>query len=342
MRGNIVWLVIIFWAFAIGTVLADPSSDTSGEFDRGLKAYDTGQYATAYEIWSKIKDQDLAAMRNVALMLRKGQGVKKDPQKAEDLFETAANAGMINAQVDLAEMLLNGEAGPPNPKRALGLLQGAASSQHPIAEYLLGQMYETGNAVPKDTNRAVELYIAAARGGLKDAKDRLASLGMTQPQPQPQSPPKPAPVVATTVPPPSITEIPPKPTAPVAPTVSGSPAAQSPSKPLPAVATAPLPPAPLRQTAIPASVGEKPEARAYSLQLGSYKSVAIAEAAWTAAHQKELLASSSHQVKQVELGEKGTWYRLLVVGFKDHLAAATLCARLKAAGDLCLVVRSGT
>jgi len=376
MRGKIVWLGIIFWTLAIGTVLAAPAAVTSGEFDRGLKAYDAGQYATAYGIWWKIKGEDLAAMRNVALMLRKGQGVKKDPQKAEDLFEIAANAGLINAEVDLAEMLLNGEAGPPNAKRALGLLQGAASSQNLIAEYLLGQMYETGNGVPKDMNRAIELYTAAARGGLKDAKDRLASVGVTQPQ----SPSKPAPVVATAAPPPSVAEIPSKPTASAATTASGSPAgqspskavpivataapppaiaeipskpkgsgattasgspaAQSPSKPLPMVASALPPPAALRQTTLPVREGEKLKAGAYALQLGSFKSVASAEAAWTATHQKELLASSPHQVKQVKLGKKGTWYRLLVVGFKDLLAATTLCDRLKAAGDLCLVVRS--
>jgi cell division septation protein DedD len=38
-------------------------------------------------------------------------------------------------------------------------------------------MYEEGNAVPKDINRAAELYISSARGGLQEAKDRLASLG---------------------------------------------------------------------------------------------------------------------------------------------------------------------
>jgi cell division septation protein DedD len=336
MRGNIVWLLLALWMFTIGTALADTGPDYSAEFDRGLKAYDAGQYATAYEIWWKIKNEDLAAMRNVALMLRKGQGVKKDAKKAQDLFEIAANTGMINAEVDLAEMLLNGEAGPSDPKRALGLLQAAASGQHPIAQYLLGQMYETGNAVPKDSKKAIELYTAAARGGLKDAKDRLAAMGVTQPQ----SSPGPTPDTATEIPPPSITELPPKPVASIATMVSGSPPAQLPSKPAPVTATALPPPAALRPEALPVSAAQKPEAGAYSLQLGSFKSVASAEAAWTATHGKDLLTSSPHQVKQVELGDKGTWYRLLVAGFKDLSAATTLCDRLKAAGDRCIIVRS--
>jgi TPR repeat protein len=149
----------------------------SAEFDRGLKAYDARQYPAAFQIWWQIKDQDLAAMRNVALMLRKGLGVSKDPRKAEGILRTAAATGMPNAQVDLAEMYLNGEIGPPQPRRAIPLLKRAADAGHPLGQYLLGQMYEEGNAVPKDINRAAELYISSARGGLQEAKDRLASLG---------------------------------------------------------------------------------------------------------------------------------------------------------------------
>jgi TPR repeat protein len=160
-----------------GNARALTGPELAGQFDRGLKAYDAKQYQEAFQIWSQIKDRDLAARRNVALMLRKGQGVTKDPQKAEEILRTAAATGMSNAQVDLAEMYLNGETGPANPKRALPLLQSAAAGGHPLGQFLLGRLYEDGNAVPKDVNKATELYISAARGGLQQAKERLASLG---------------------------------------------------------------------------------------------------------------------------------------------------------------------
>ena len=160
-----------------GNAMALSGTKLSAEFDRGLKAYDAKQYPAAFQIWWQIKDQDLAAMRNVALMLRKGLGVQKDPRKAEGILRTAAATGMSNAQVDLAEMYLNGETGPPRPRSAIPLLKRAADAGHPLGQYLLGQMYEEGNAVPKDINRAAELYIASARGGLAEAKERLASLG---------------------------------------------------------------------------------------------------------------------------------------------------------------------
>lgn len=159
-----------------GSAMAVNGAKLSAEFDRGLKAYDAKQYPAAFQIWWQIKDQDLAAMRNVALMLRKGLGVPKDPRQAEAILRTAAATGMPNAQVDLAEMYLNGETGTVQPGRALPLLKRAADAGHPLGQYLLGQMYEEGNGVPKDINRAAELYISSARGGLEEAKERLASL----------------------------------------------------------------------------------------------------------------------------------------------------------------------
>ena len=174
-------------------------------FDSGVKAYDAGDYPAAYKIWSGIDQYDLAAMRNVAMMLRTGQGVQKDPVKAEELFEEAAEAGLPTAQADLADMLLKGEAGPPDPKRALPLLEAAAAANHPVAQYELAQMYETGQdgLVPKDETVARRLYAAAAGHGMKEAQTRLDALGpapaATAPTPAGPAAPPPAnqPVSAT-------------------------------------------------------------------------------------------------------------------------------------------------
>jgi TPR repeat protein len=159
-------------------------------FDSGVKAYDAGDYPTAYKIWSTIDQYDLAAMRNVAMMLRSGQGVTKDPAKAEDLYEEAAEAGLPTAQADLADMLLKGEAGPPDPARALPLLEAAAAANHPVAQYELAQMYETGQGglVPQNGTVARRLYTAAASHGMKEAQDRLDQLGPAPPESPPTAP----------------------------------------------------------------------------------------------------------------------------------------------------------
>jgi TPR repeat protein len=178
-----------------GCAAPDSSEALKSTFDSGVAAYDAGDYPKAYKIWSGIDDIDLAAMRNVAMMLRQGQGVAKDPKKAEDLYETAAEAGLPTAQADLADMLLKGEAWPPNPKRALPLLTAAAAANHPLAQYELAQMYETGadGLVPKNMDVARQLYTSAAGHGMKEAQDRLDQLAKTEGpihpmQPAPKAP----------------------------------------------------------------------------------------------------------------------------------------------------------
>src|ERR1700744_2721426 len=140
MRKSLLFFLSIWVLAGCAGVSGSQLSDT---FDKGLAAYDAGDYPAAYKIWSSIDAYDLAAMRNVAMMLREGKGVAKDPKAAADLYETASEAGMPTAMADLAEMYLNGELGAPDPKRALPLLQTAASANHPVAQFDLAKMYET-------------------------------------------------------------------------------------------------------------------------------------------------------------------------------------------------------
>jgi TPR repeat protein len=163
-------------AFLAGCADADDPVQTKATFDTGVAAYDAGHFEEAFAIFSSIDDVDLAAMRNVALMLRKGQGVEKNPAAAEAMYQRAAEAGLPTAAADLGEMLLKGEAGPPDPKAAQPWLALAADAHHPIAEFELGELYEDGTAVPKDLAKARALYAEAARLGVADAAKRLAAM----------------------------------------------------------------------------------------------------------------------------------------------------------------------
>jgi len=174
-------------ALLLAACAAENGQQLAATFDTGVQAYDSGDHAKAYKIWSAIADQDIAAMRNVAMMLRKGDGVAKDPAAAEDMYRRAAEAGLPTAQADLADMLLKGEAGPPNPKAALPLLVAAAAANHPVAQYELGRMYETGREglVPQNLDTARQLYAAAASHGMKDAAEKSRQLGPPAPSPTP-------------------------------------------------------------------------------------------------------------------------------------------------------------
>jgi TPR repeat protein len=158
---------------------ARSAAEIAAAFDSGVTAYDAGDYQKAFKIWWDLRFEDLAAMRNLGMMLRKGQGTARDPKQAEEIYLRAAEAGLPTAQADLADMYLKGELGPPDLARALPLLEAAAAANHPVAQYQLGQFYETGAPplVPQDIETARQLYASAAKHGMPEAIARSAYLG---------------------------------------------------------------------------------------------------------------------------------------------------------------------
>ena len=284
-------LLVCFWLATVSYAAARTTAEVAAVFDAGVAAYDAGQYDQAYKIWSGIQNEDLAAMRNMAMMLRKGQGVSKNPKKARRIYERAAKAGLVNAQADLADMLLHGEAGPPDPKRALPYLEAAAAANHPVAQYELAQFYETGELVPKNLTIARNLYVSAASRGVGQARDRLAALPPMEPRPSAVPPAAPISVPRATVA--SL------PGAPAAGTYRGSP---------------------------------------YALQVGAYRTREDADANLIAIKEKyaALLPGYFLDVQRADLGKKGIWYRLRVLGVGSDESASALCDRLQA-GDGCFV-----
>jgi len=146
--------------------------------------------------------------------------------------------------------------------------------------------------------------------------------------PPPPPAPKPAPVTAKPVTPPpamkqAATAPPPAATAAPATVANGAP------RLLPGVAT----PAPKPVAAASATKG------AYVLQIGAYKSQADADAAWKTYKAKHaaLLAGYGSDVQKVDLGDKGTWYRLRIDGFADKDGAQATCDRLKSDGGGCFL-----
>jgi hypothetical protein len=152
--------------------------------------------------------------------------------------------------------------------------------------------------------------------------------------PAPKIPPPPAtkPAIIAATPPPA-----PKPsmaaTAPAkAQPLTVGPATAPPrslASPPPAVAPAPK----------AAAVQPAPASGSAVLQIGAYKSQAEADAAWKVYKAKHaaLLSGYGPDVQQVDLGEKGTWYRLRIAGFPSKDVASALCDRLKADHGPCFL-----
>jgi hypothetical protein len=104
-----------------------------------------------------------------------------------------------------------------------------------------------------------------------------------------------------------------------------------PPKPAPAPVVAMIAPTP-PPAAVPAATG------AYVAQVAAFKSQAEAEAGWATFKRNHAatVAGMGPNIVSVDLGEKGTWYRLRTGSFPDKAAAADFCAKLKAEGGSCL------
>jgi cell division protein FtsN len=168
--------------------------------------------------------------------------------------------------------------------------------------------------------------------------DADASEEDTAPPPSAVKPPAPSAMTqAQTLPPAGQTA--PKPTVQTAPSASPLQAVPVPT-PKPAPKIIPKPPEDILVATPPTAA--KPAAAAsgdYVLQIGAYKSEGEADAAWKSYQRKHaMLSGYASDVKQADLGEKGTWYRLRIGAFSKD-AASTLCTRLKADGGDCLLAK---
>ena len=188
-----------------------PLPPPSERFKEGVDAYDKGDFKKAFDIWLPLAQQsDLAAMRNVALLLRTGKGVKRDSARALWFYEEAGSKGFVLAQVNAAFMHLEGDGVPKNLEAAAFWFHTAARAGSPIAQYNLAVMYERGSGVKKDIARALGWYALAARSGSRLAIARLETLvpalaGPPAPERSPQSPAD-APQKTFTLPPPGSAE----------------------------------------------------------------------------------------------------------------------------------------
>ncbi|MEQ9225637.1 MAG: tetratricopeptide repeat protein [Parvibaculum sp.] len=180
--------------------------ERSERFDKGVAAYDAGDFAQAFEIWLPLaQNDDLAAMRNVALLLRQGKGTAPDPERALYFYERAGRGGLVSAQVNAAFMHLDGDGIPQDYKQASFWFHAAAVAGVPVARYNLGVLYERGLGVERDPARALAWYALAAQAGHQKALERLTLLVPSLPGPPPPAEEDAA--LSVTAPPPPPAEI---------------------------------------------------------------------------------------------------------------------------------------
>ena len=97
-------------AFSFPLLLLLGGTALAADFARGLRAYQSGDYATALSEWTPLAEQGVVeAQYDVGLIHYLGKGVAQDRALAHRWFLRAAEAGYARAQYRVAEMCEAGD-----------------------------------------------------------------------------------------------------------------------------------------------------------------------------------------------------------------------------------------
>ncbi|MGA3170719.1 MAG: protein kinase [Chthoniobacteraceae bacterium] len=119
--------------------------------------------ATAITLWQQAADAgSVTAQVGLGRMYLEGAGVDKDLAKAEQLFEKAAAQGNAAALYGLGWMCAAGVGMTQDLDKAAGYYQDAAVQGYAPANTALALMYAAGNGVTEDASKATDFYQKAA------------------------------------------------------------------------------------------------------------------------------------------------------------------------------------
>jgi len=155
------FLIILFTlSFNVGC------SGGSGDLDKGIKAYENGDYKTAVREWKPLAEKgDAIAQHKLGRMYRDGKGVSKDDKTAVKWFRLGAEQGYAGAQTSLGWMYSEGRGAPKDDKTAVKWFRLGAEQGNAAGQTNLGFMYSEGNGVPQNYDTAIKWYkLAAAQG----------------------------------------------------------------------------------------------------------------------------------------------------------------------------------
>jgi uncharacterized protein len=315
----------------------------------GVDAYNRGDFPAAVKIWrEQALKGDADAQFNLGQSYKMGRGVKVDLDAALDWYRRAAMQGHLKAADSMGHVLhYQGKIA-----QALPYLQPSAERGDPRSQYLYATELFNGVNVAKDWVRAYAFMTSASSQGMSLASRSLVQMDQYIPLEQRQQgvvmageiqsrassaraeqisgfPINTAPPTSSGRPvdiPPSYPEVRPEPGFPGTVTPAGGVMQKPASRPNPAVAPRPMPvkKAPVRTAAVTG---------AYRIQLGAFSNEASARKLWT---QLEGRVTDLRNI-QPYLTAAGSITRLQAGPFASKSAAEAMCAKLKSAGQACLV-----
>lgn len=167
--------VILGLAFLI---LSGSKASVAADFDKGLRAYDAGDYNAALLEWVPLAEQgNLDAQLKLASIFRSHQGMKNG-KKAVKWFTKAADQGHMKSHWRLGDMYKRGDGVLVSYKTAIKWYTKAAQQGDAMAQRRLGGMYQDGKGVLTDNIRAYMWFILfdynAARASASSQTKRIA------------------------------------------------------------------------------------------------------------------------------------------------------------------------
>ena len=161
----------------ITLLLGSVGASWSADWNKGLTAFKSADYATALREWTPLADKGNARAQNaMGSMYTHGLGVPKDDNTAVKWYRLSAENGEKRGQFSLGLMYAMGKGVPLDLKTALKWWTLAAKQGYARAQTGLGMMYEDGDVGPKDYKTAVKWYTLAAKQGFANAQTGLDRL----------------------------------------------------------------------------------------------------------------------------------------------------------------------
>ena len=161
-RKNLTITIYLTLAVLLGTT----GTSWGADYQKGVAAAQSGDYATALQEWKPLAEQgDADAQFNLGWLYAEGLGVLQDYKTALKWYTLAAEQGYSRAQKDLGFMYHNGEGVLQNYKTAFKWYSLAAEQGHATAQHNLGVMYHNGEGVLQDYVYAHMWWNIAASNG---------------------------------------------------------------------------------------------------------------------------------------------------------------------------------
>jgi len=153
---------------ALALLLA--ASAWSGDFQKGLDAYNSADYETALAEWQPLAEAgEAGGQYGLGLMYGNGFGVMMDDALAIKWYGEAAAQGHALAQGNLAVMHQNGWGVPQNDKEAVRLFTLAAEQGVVEAMVALGRFYAMDFGEDYDPVQSYKWYSLGSLFGAIDA-----------------------------------------------------------------------------------------------------------------------------------------------------------------------------